>query len=169
MGLLPAPCVVHSPSRKTTEYQKVLFLKTPRACVAVVAAALFFLAGPKPVAAQSGSGVIAGSVTDASGRSLGGVLVLLDNARSGAATERDGSYRVTRVPAGPHRVTFRYIGFAPQTIAVTVRTGETASQNVKLLIAATNLAAVLVTGQVAGQAAALNQQRAWKHLDGDRQ
>lgn len=138
----------------------MLFIKTYRACATVLAAALLLLAGPQSVAAQSGGGVIAGSVTDASGRPLGGVLVLLDGARGGAATERDGSYRLTRVPAGPHTVTYRYIGFAPQTIAVTVRAGQTATQNVKLATAAMNLAAVLVTGQVAGQAAALNQQRA---------
>ncbi len=137
----------------------MLFFNCHRLKSAGVAAALL-LAALSPIQAQSATGSIGGTVTDASGRALGGVLVTLDGARSGAATERDGTYRLTRVLAGPHRVTYRYLGFAPQTISVTVRAGETATQNVKMVTAATNLAAVLVTGQVAGQAAALNQQRA---------
>jgi TonB-dependent receptor len=137
----------------------VLFINRHRWSSAGVVAALL-LAAVSPLVAQSPIGSIAGTVTDASGRALGGVLVMLDEARGGAATERDGTYRLTRVPAGPHRVTFRYLGFAPQTISVTVRAGETVSQNVKMVTSAANLAAVLVTGQVAGQAAALNQQRA---------
>ncbi len=138
----------------------MLFLSLNRARAKFLAAAVLFLARSTPLAAQAATGTIGGSVTDASGRPLGGVLIMLDNARGGIATERDGTYRLTRVAVGAHRVTYRYIGFAPQTMTVAVRAGETATQNVKMATATNSLAAVLVTGQVAGQAAALNQQRA---------
>ncbi len=110
--------------------------------------------------AQSATGTISGSVTETSGRPLGGVIVLVDDARSGVATDRDGIYRINRVAVGSHRLTYRYIGFAPQTITVAVRANSATTQNARLAVAASNLAGVLVTGQVAGQAAALNQQRA---------
>jgi len=110
--------------------------------------------------AQSATGTVSGSVTETSGRPLGGVIVLVDDARAGVATDRDGIYRINRVAVGSHRLTFRYIGFAPQTITVAVRANSVTTQNARLAVAASNLAAVLVTGQVAGQAAALNQQRA---------
>jgi len=137
-----------------------MFSRLRRGLRAVVSACAAAVLLATPGFAQVSTGTIAGLVTEASGRPLGGVLVMVDDARGGVATERDGMYRVTRVSAGPHRVTFRYIGFAAQTISVTVRAGATTTQNVKLVAAATNLASVLVTGQVAGQAAALNQQRA---------
>jgi len=41
----------------------------------------------KALAAQSGTGVIAGAVTDATGRPPGGVLVLLDGARGGGGDD----------------------------------------------------------------------------------
>lgn len=135
------------------------FFRSPQAWHAAVAALAMCSLMTTSAAAQSGVGSIAGGVTDASGRPLGGVLVLLDAARGGVATDRDGKYRLTRVTAGEHKVTFRYIGFAAKTLGVTVRASAVTTLNASLADAAAKLASVLVTGQVAGQAAALNQQR----------
>ncbi len=108
-----------------------------------------------PLAAQ---GVVAGTVTDANGRPLSGVLVLIDGTSIRAATE-NGTFRAVNVPVGQRNVTFRYIGFQPVTRPVTVASGATARLDVKLTDAITALAAIEVRGQVAGQASALNQQR----------
>ncbi len=118
------------------------------------AAALLSLSAA-PLAAQ---GVVAGSVTDAKGRPLSGVLVLVDGTSIRTATD-NGAFRAVNVPVGSRSLTFRYIGFQPVTKAVTVANGATARLDVKLTEAVTALAAVEVRGQVAGQASALNQQR----------
>jgi TonB-dependent receptor len=121
--------------------------------------ALLLAGSMRALVAQSGTGTVSGTVTDASGRPLGGVVVQLGTSRVGAATERDGRYRLTRVPAGQQTVTYRYLGFAPATRTVQVPAGGDVVQDVQLREAVAKLQAVTVEGTVAGQAAALNQQR----------
>ena len=103
-------------------------------------------------------GVVTGTVTDPSGRPLSGVLVLVDGTAIRASTDR-GLYRAVNVPAGSRTITFRYIGYAPQSKTVTVASGKTVTLDVKMAEAMTSLQAVEVRGQVVGQASALNQQR----------
>ncbi|MBX9927905.1 MAG: TonB-dependent receptor [Gemmatimonadaceae bacterium] len=110
-------------------------------------------------AQSEGTGVLTGRVTDVSGRPLGGVLIRVGTATLGVATERDGTYRVVRVPAGAQQISYRYIGFTPVNATVQIVAGKSVANNVQLKEAATKLSAVVVEGQVAGQAAALNQQR----------
>jgi outer membrane receptor protein involved in Fe transport len=114
----------------------------------------------RALAAQSAAtGSITGTVTDPSGRPLGGVVVQIGTSRIGTATERDGRYRLVRVEPGSQTVTFRYIGFQPATRTIAVKAGGEVTQDVQLKEAVAKLSGVIVTGQVAGQAAALNQQR----------
>ncbi len=108
-----------------------------------------------PLAAQ---GVVSGTVTDAAGRPLSGVLVVVEGTAIRTATQ-GGEFRAVNVPAGAQRVTFRYIGYQPVTQAVTVQRGATTRLAVQLKEAVTALAAIEVRGQVAGQASAINQQR----------
>lgn len=103
-------------------------------------------------------GVVSGTVTDPNGRPLSGVLVLVDGTAIRAATDK-GIYRAVNVPAGARTLTFRYIGYQPQTKSVTVENGRTAIVDVKMTEAVTALTAIQVRGQVVGQASALNQQR----------
>ncbi|MFN5599791.1 MAG: TonB-dependent receptor [Gemmatimonas sp.] len=110
------------------------------------------------IAPLQAQGVVTGTVTDPSGRPLSGVLVLVDGTSIRASTDR-GLYRAVNVPAGSRTLTFRYIGYAPQTKSVTVVTGRTAVLDVKLAEAVTSLSTIEVRGQVVGQASALNQQR----------
>lgn len=120
--------------------------------------ALAVLFPPVIVRAQQ-TGEVAGTITDPSGRPLGGVTVQVGSSRLGAASERDGRYRVVRVPAGSQTLTFRYIGFQSTTRTIEVKAGDVVTLNVQLSEAITQLATVTVAGQVAGQAAALNQQK----------
>lgn len=125
----------------------------------VRAAALLALAAAS-VAAQPATGAIAGSVTDPSGRPIAGVRVAVDIDDIRSATIAGGTYRIGRIPSGPRQVTFRYIGFAPITRTVTISGGQTVTLDVRFAEAsAAALAAITVSTQVAGQAAALNQQR----------
>lgn len=120
---------------------------------ALRALAPLLLAGP--LAAQ---GVVSGTVTDATGRPLSGVLVLVEGTAIRTATQ-GGEFRAVNVPVGAQKVTFRYIGFQPVTQAVTVQRGATTRVTVQLKEAVTALAAIEVRSQVAGQASAINQQR----------
>lgn len=103
-------------------------------------------------------GVVTGTVTDPSGRLLSGALVVVDGTAIRASTER-GLYRAVNVPAGSRTITFRYIGYAPQSKTVTVESGKTVTLDVKMAESMTSLQAIEVRGQVVGQASALNQQR----------
>jgi TonB-dependent receptor len=112
-----------------------------------------------PLIAQPATGSIAGTVTDPIGRPIAGVRVVVEADGVLSATEVGGRYRLPRVAAGSRTVTFRYIGFAPVSRSVTVTAGQLVTVDVRFERAAERLAAVEVRGQVAGQAAALNQQR----------
>ncbi len=103
-------------------------------------------------------GVVTGTVTDPSGRPLSGVLVQVEGTSIRAATDK-GVYRAVNVPTGARTISFRYLGYAPQSKSVTVEQGRTAVLDAKLVEAPTSLAAITVRGQVVGQASALNQQR----------
>lgn len=113
-----------------------------------------------PLAAQPATGAVSGTVTDPSGRPIAGVRIVVDIDDIRGATVAGGGYRIARVPAGPRTVTFRYIGFSPITRTVTIRGGETVTLDVRFAEASAQaLSAITVSTQVAGQAAALNQQR----------
>ncbi len=109
-----------------------------------------------PLRAQ---GVVTGTVTDPNGRPLSGVLVSVDGSAIRTSTQ-NGIYRAVNVPAGARTLTFRYIGFQMVSKSVTITTDRTSTLDVKMSEAITSLTAVQVKGQVAGQASALNQQRA---------
>lgn len=111
---------------------------------------------PMTVAAQ---GTITGSVVSAtSGLALTGVAVRLDSAGREVLTDRSGRFVLPAVAAGPHLLRTRYLGYAPATMPVEVRSGATANVVISLRAAETRLGAVIVTGR-AGQAAALAQQQ----------
>ena len=111
---------------------------------------------PMTAAAQ---GTITGSVISAtSGLALTGVAVRLDSAGREVLTDRSGRFVLPAVAAGPHLLRTRYLGYAPATMPVEVRSGATANVVISLRAAETTLGAVIVTGR-AGQAAALAQQQ----------
>jgi len=127
----------------------------------VISTASIIVGAATPVKATAQStGVVTGVVADANGRPLGGVLVALDDAKLGTSTDRDGGYRLSRVPQGAHTLTFRYIGFTAQTVSIIVAGSATVVAPVSMVNAVIKLNAITVAGTIAGQAAALNQQRA---------
>src|SRR5690242_7317679 len=94
-----------------------------------LAALLFFgttaLATPLG-AQQSGTGIIAGRVSDAqSSRPLDAVTIAVQGTPLGAVTGPDGTYRITRVPGGAHVVAARRLGYGASTRTVTVSEGQT--------------------------------------------
>ena len=107
-----------------------------RTLLALFAAAVLF--GPSPASAQIGqTAILTGTVTDASGAALPGVLVtasseaLLGGSRT-ATTEQTGVYRFPALPPGAYKVTLELSGFRRVTRDARLQLGQTTSVDVTL-------------------------------------
>lgn len=113
-------------------------------------------AGVAPVAMAD---VIRGTVTDNSGDApLQGAIVKIEELDRTATTDRFGAYAFNNVPAGEYTLSVSYIGAGGVRQTVTVN-GE-ANAPFRLGDAVSYRESVLVVGQAAAQAGAINQQRA---------
>lgn len=106
----------------------------------------------------AGQGVLRGVVVDSLDTSpLYGANVFLTGTALGAATDRDGSFWIPNIPVGSYDVRISYIGY--KTKVLTVRIGLEASVlDVALSPDVVEMEEVLVTAQIKGQVAAINQQ-----------
>lgn len=85
--------------------------------------AVFLIAGQD--AAAQPTGTVAGTVVDAASEEpLPGVNVVLAGTERGAATNRDGTFRITSVPAGTYTLEARFVGYRPTERSVDVQAGE---------------------------------------------
>jgi carboxypeptidase family protein len=79
---------------------------------------------PSPAAAAD-SGDVVGSVRDsASGAPLASATVEVEATKLSVLTDGEGRYRIAGVPAGPHMIKARYIGYAPAVSSVEVVPGQ---------------------------------------------
>jgi len=105
------------------------------------------------------TGSIAGRVIDATDNSpLYGTNILLLGTSMGTTTDIDGRYRLTGIPQGNVTVIYRYIGYRSDTVKVRVVEGKTIIIDVKLKPEVIEGQEIVVTAQLSGQAAAINQQ-----------
>ena len=101
------------------------------------------------IAAAQATGTVEGTVTDAgTKRPLASVQVSIvgTGATVGAMTNAQGVFRILNVAAGQRTVRARLIGYAPQTKAVEVTSGGTATAAFELTQSAVELSAVVTTG-----------------------
>jgi carboxypeptidase family protein/TonB-dependent receptor-like protein/TonB-like protein len=131
---------------------------------ALLHALLLFVAAalaPAVLAAQRDSlGTIAGVVTDSAGAALAGAEVHVgqDGVWSGA----NGRFHLAGLRAGNAELRIRRLGFCPDTIAVTVPAGATATITVPLARCAPTLAPVVVRAsqrKYVGRLAGFNERR----------
>lgn len=115
-----------------------------------------------PCLAQAQStGAIAGRVTDAATKlPLGGVHVTVADSPVDTYTARDGGYVLTGIPAGPHVLSFSYVGYPDITAAVTVTDGGTADGSAHFGSEVVAMDKFVIEGALVGTARAINQQRA---------
>lgn len=105
------------------------------------------------------AGRITGKVTDSeSGEPLPGANVSIKGTALGTATNLEGEYTVNRVPPGRYTLVFSYIGYTKQEIIVNVMPNTTVTQDASLSYEVIKGQEVVVTAQMYGQAAAINQQ-----------
>jgi TonB-linked SusC/RagA family outer membrane protein len=95
--------------------------------------------------AQSGS--LEGTVTDSeTGEIVPGANVLLTEISRGAATDAEGDYSITGIPAGTYTLRITYVGYQAYSQQVTISANETLERNVQLQPSAVGLDEVVVTG-----------------------
>lgn len=128
--------------------------------VFVVLLASAVMAVPSFMQAQDARATVGGTVTDEHQRPLAGASVqVLESSIAGSAA-RDGSFRLLSVPTGSRRLVVRYLGYKPESVTVNVSTSARNNVDVVMRHPAQQLDAIVVESPVAGQAAALNQQKA---------
>ena len=107
--------------------------------------------------AQSGS--VTGKVTDAADNSpMWGTNIMVLGTSLGTTTNADGNYRLTGIPLGKVTIIFRYIGYHADSVQVGIIAGKTTSLDVKLKTEVIEGREIVVTAQLQGQQAAINQQ-----------
>lgn len=89
---------------------------------------------------------------------LEGALVRIPELGLETTSRADGRYQFPQVPAGEHRLTVSYLGYAPYSVTITVQDGRTTTSDVVFGGAIEEL--VVYGRQTASTASALSQQRA---------
>jgi len=122
---------------------------------------LIFATGPLLgdfLEAQSG-GSISGRVLDAADNSpLWGVNVIIKNTSLGAATNDEGRFTIANIAAGRYTLVFSYLGYSKVERDVEVEPQATATVEVRLSQSLIAGQEVVITAQLKGQQAAINQQ-----------
>src|SRR6185369_2602644 len=114
---------------------------------AIALALITIAASSRPLAAQTGT--VTGRVTDArSGFAVRGVQVAVPGTSIGAATDVEGRYRLTGVPATAREITAKRIGYRPVTSSLALDASGSATVNFTLSESATTLEATVITGAV---------------------
>lgn len=110
----------------------------------VVAAALLLLFSADVAPAQEGA--VTGQVVQASnGQPISGAQVLVRGTNIGTLTDDQGTYRLTGVPVGRQTIQIRVIGYQRASRAVQVQTGQAATADFELQVAAVSLDEIVVT------------------------
>lgn len=122
---------------------------------AIAAAAATFCGA---VFAQTGTATLQGRVTDSSGGiAFEGARVRIEGLSVEAVTARDGRFNFPALPPGEYRLVITYLGAPEQTLRVNLDPGEREQVAITLGGRDGQTENVLVVGQLAGQAAALNR------------
>ena len=99
-----------------------------------------------PLAAQT-TGQVSGRVTNATtGEPLAGAQVVIQGTTIGTMANPQGRFLILNVPAGTHTIEVTRLGYAYQSMQVTVGAGETAVADFPLRTEAINLDELVVTG-----------------------
>jgi TonB-dependent receptor len=109
--------------------------------------------------AQSTTGRITGRVTDKDGNALPGASVTVKGSTRATTTDLTGTYTLLDITQGKLTLVVNYMGFTPVEKEVTVKAGQTITENLPMLTYVSSLSNVTVSSTREGQQKALNQQR----------
>lgn len=80
------------------------------------------------------SATIKGTVKDAGGNTLNGASVIVEPKNIGTTTDAAGNYNLN-IPAGSYILSISFVGQTTQSLNISVKSGETLTKNIILLIA----------------------------------
>ncbi len=104
-------------------------------------------------------GQIYGRVLDATdGSALPGANILLKGTAQGTTSDIYGNFSLTQLEPGKRELIFRYVGYQQQIVSVEVKSSGKTELSVRMQPEAIRGREVVVTGQLRGQNAAINQQ-----------
>jgi TonB-dependent receptor len=112
-----------------------------------------------PAQAQTGKGVITGTAKDEAHSALASALIEVQPLGRKTASDDQGQFRITDVPAGEYTVTVSYVGFAPFSTTVRVEPGQTANVDAILNVASVSDQVIVTTERLQGEAEAINIER----------
>jgi TonB-dependent receptor len=106
-----------------------------------------------------GQASLKGTVTDGTtDETLIGVNVIIQGTSLGASTDIEGQFRIVGIPARVFKVKISYVGYEPKILEIDFSKTQDVSTNVQLKPAIIEGEEVIVTAQMRGQLAAINQQ-----------
>lgn len=105
------------------------------------------------------SGKIKGKITDTgTGEALPGATVRIKGTSIGNASDSEGKFLLTQVPVGKHILLVSYVGYEPKEIPAVIAADKITELAIQLSHKSVDQKEVVVTAQLEGQAAAINQQ-----------
>ena len=105
------------------------------------------LLGLPPAGLAQDVGSIKGVITDKeTGEALIGANVTIKGTKLGAATDLDGAYLISNVPAGNHTLVVSYVGYRTETAPLNVTANQQAAKDFSLHVDAFLIEEVVVTG-----------------------
>jgi TonB-dependent receptor len=108
--------------------------------------------------APSGNGSITGTVKDTVGSVLQGAQIALQPTATTVASDAQGNFLIPNIKPGTYTLTISYVGFSSSVTTIVVSPGQTVTANVTLSVNSANQQ-VIVNADLAGDAAAINEQR----------
>jgi iron complex outermembrane recepter protein len=116
-------------------------------CFRSLAGSLLLFSSLTTIALAQETGTVTGTVTRAvEGATLSSVSVTVQNTGQSTITGADGKYTLRRVPAGPQRIVFRWLGYRPAQVDVTVEAGRTVTADAGLETVTISLSEIVVEG-----------------------
>jgi TonB-dependent receptor len=125
----------------------------------ILSALLAILLPALPVKAQERKGTVAGTVRDEAKGALPSALIELQPLGRKVASDDQGQFRMTDVPAGEYTLTVSYVGFASFTTSMKVDAGQAVNVDAVLKVASVNDQVMVTAERVVGEAEAINVER----------
>ncbi|HZU27000.1 MAG TPA: TonB-dependent receptor [Bryobacteraceae bacterium] len=117
------------------------------------------LASVTAISAQTQTGAIAGTVTDASGAVLRGAQISLVSQDVNVASDEQGLFVIKGLAPGNYTLQVTYVGFAIFTKAVNVAPGQTVNVDARLEVQSANQDVLVTAPRASGEVEAINEQR----------
>lgn len=100
------------------------------------------------VAAQTGSGRIAGVVIDDAGEEpLPGVTLFIEELKRGVVADKHGEFAFSDIPATAYTLTVKFMGYHTQTLKITAGKDDARKTVIRLKVKSRSLEEVIVTGK----------------------